>query len=124
MAGTSRNGRSVFDSFAERASRTVSGGAFFGVALVLVLAWLPTVALFHSVDTWQLVLSTATSVLAFLLVALLQNSERRKDEAAHAKLNELAAAVAELLDEKAEDSPRAAARAAQLRAAIGMEERV
>jgi low affinity iron permease len=46
--------------------------------------------LFRSVDTWQLVINTATSVLAFLLVALLQNSERRYDRALHEKVDALA----------------------------------
>ena len=58
---------------------------------------MPTILVFHSVDTWQLVINTATSVAAFLLVALLQNSERRKDEATLAKLNTLAAALAAVM---------------------------
>jgi low affinity Fe/Cu permease len=124
MADLPRQGPSVFDRFAERISQAVSGGAFFGGAVLLVVIWLPSVLVFKSVDTWQLVASTATSVLAFLLVTLLQNSERRKDEATHAKLNELAAAVAQLLDGEADSSPQAAACAARLRDAIGVEERI
>jgi len=124
MVGAPHHRRSVFDRFAETASRTVSGGRFFGIAVLLVLAWLPTVALFKSVDTWQLVISTATSVLAFLLVTLLQNSERRNDAATHEKLDQLAAAVAELLEEKARTSPDAADQSAKLRHAIGVEERI
>jgi len=45
------------------------------MSAILVAVWVPTIFLFHSVDTWQLVLNTVTSVLAFLLIALLQNSE-------------------------------------------------
>jgi low affinity Fe/Cu permease len=117
-----RSSRKPFDRFAEAVSRVVSGGAFFGLAVLLVVLWVPTVLLFNSVDTWQLVISTITSVLAFLLVALLQNSDRRQDEAMHAKLNVLAAAVAELLEEQC--GGREAERIEALRAAIGLEERV
>jgi hypothetical protein len=60
----------------------------------VVVIWLPTILIFSSVDTWQLVINTMTSVLAFLLIALLQNSERRYDEALHRKIDALAAGVA------------------------------
>ena len=88
--------RSVFDRFAEAASHFVSTGAFFGISVVLVVLWFPTILLIPSVDTWQLVLNTAVSVLAFVLVALLQNSERRSDLAAHRKLDAIAAGLADL----------------------------
>jgi low affinity Fe/Cu permease len=61
---------------------------------VAVLIWMPTIFLFRSVDTWQLMINTLTSVLAFLLIALLQNSERRYDEALHDKVDALAAGLA------------------------------
>jgi low affinity Fe/Cu permease len=81
---------------------------------------------FETVDTWQLVINTVTSVLAFLLVALLQNSERRSDRAAREKLDVLSAAVADLLDLQLErgDREAIARRAAELREAIGIEERI
>src|SRR5919198_1001408 len=84
-------GRTAFDRFAERASDVVSGAAFFTISLAVVVLWLPTIFVFHTVDTWQLVINTVTSVLAFLLVALLQNSERRGDRAAREKLDVLSA---------------------------------
>jgi low affinity Fe/Cu permease len=86
-----------FDQFAEIASRFVSQAAFFVLSVILVAVWAPTIALFHSVDTWQLVLNTVTSVMAFLLIALLQNSERRYDIALHRKVDTLAAALAVLI---------------------------
>src|SRR5215218_9275476 len=95
---SSGRGRSRFDRFAESVSDIVSGATFFTISAALVILWLPTIAVFASVDTWQLVINTATSILAFLLVALLQNSERRGDRAASQKLDSLAAAVADLLD--------------------------
>jgi low affinity Fe/Cu permease len=119
-------GRTAFDRFAERASDVVSGAAFFSVSLVVVLLWLPTIFVFQTVDTWQLVINTVTSVLAFLLVALLQNSERRGDRAAREKLDVLSAAIADLLDLQLQTGDREAIarRAAELREAIGVEERI
>src|ERR687887_255543 len=119
-------GRTAFDRFAEATSDVVSGAAFFMACLIVVVLWLPTIFVFSSVDTWQLVINTATSVLAFLLVALLQNSERRTDRATAEKLDALAAAIADLMDLALErgDREAIARRAAQLREAIGLEERI
>jgi low affinity Fe/Cu permease len=117
--------RGFFDRFAEASSHFVSTGAFFGISVVLVLLWFPTVFLISSVDTWQLVLNTAVSVLAFLLVALLQNSERRNDLAAHRKLDAIATGLAELMQHEVD--PAAAdlqAHLADLRRACGLEQRV
>ena len=50
------------------------------------------------IDTWQLVINTLTSVLAFLLIALLQNSERRYDEALHRKIDAIAAGLADVME--------------------------
>ena len=116
--------RSVFDRFAEASSHFVSTGAFFGISVVLVLLWFPTILLIPSVDTWQLVLNTAVSVLAFVLVALLQNSERRNDLAAHRKLDAIAEGLAELMQHGVD--PAASdlrTRAGELRRAVGLEER-
>jgi low affinity Fe/Cu permease len=114
--------RSTFDRFAEAATAFVSGGGFFGVSLILVVLWLPTIVLFESVDTWQLVINTATSVLAFLLVALLQNSERRYDRALHEKVDALAAALAELMEQSSDEELHKRAKA--LRERVKLEERI
>jgi low affinity Fe/Cu permease len=120
-----RERRSAFDRFAEASSRFVSRGPFFALSLIVVVLWMPTIAVFSSVDTWQLVINTATSILAFLLVALLQNSERRKDEAAHAKLNTLAAGLSALMRHAADGDESALRRhERELRAAVGLEERI
>jgi len=92
-----------FDRFAEGISRFVSRGVFFTAAIVVVLFWLPTILFISSIDTWQLVINTLTSVLAFLLIALLQNSERRYDDALHQKIDAISATLADLterLDER------------------------
>src|SRR5437763_7576265 len=86
-----------FDRFAEATTHFVSQAAFFTTSVLLVVIWVPTIVVFDSVDTWQLVLNTVTSVLAFLLIALLQNSERRYDRALHSKVDALAAGVAGIL---------------------------
>src|SRR5919108_4463220 len=123
---SSRRGRSGFDRFAEAVSDIVSGAWFFAVSAAVIVLWLPTIVLFPSVDTWQLVINTATSILAFLLVALLQNSERRTDRAASQKLDRLAAAVADLLEAELgrADRDAQARRVRELREAIRLEEEI
>jgi low affinity Fe/Cu permease len=114
----------VFDRFAEHSSAFVSGGAFFGVSVLLVLLWLPTIFVIASVDTWQLVLNTIVSVLAFLLVALLQNSQKRNEIALQRKLDAIASGLADLLEleHRQAREPDALARAvARLRGSIELE---
>ena len=114
--------RHAFDRFAEGASRFVSKGAFFTISVVVVAIWTPTILVFQNVDTWQLVINTLTSVLAFLLIALLQNSERRYDEALHQKIDALAAALADLMEHQAEGDKKVLERhIAELRGAVGLE---
>jgi low affinity Fe/Cu permease len=116
--------RTRFDRFAETASRFVSEAAFFTISAILVAVWVPTIWLFHSVDTWQLVLNTVTSVLAFLLIALLQNSERRYDRALHSKVDALAAGLAVVLRQQRDGDTTGLERSlADLEAAIELEER-
>jgi len=93
--------RTPFDRFAESASHFVSKGLFFTISVVIVVIWMPTIFVFQDVDTWQLVINTMTSVLAFLLIALLQNSERRYDDALHQKIDALAAGLADLMEHEA-----------------------
>ena len=117
--------QSTFDRFAEAASRFVSEAAFFIISLVAVVVWLPTIALFHDVNTWQLVINTATSILAFLLVALLQNSERRYDRALHRKVDAVARGLVTLMEHPGEADPDKIERSiAELCSAIGMEQRI
>ena len=118
-------GRSRFDGFAEAVTQVVSRGTFFAVSLIVVLVWLPSVVLFKNVDTWQLVINTATSVLAFLLVALLQNSEQRNDRALHRKLDVLAAGIADLIEHHLESgSETIARRVEQLRGVVRLEDQL
>ena len=86
-----------FDRFAAVASRFASRDFFAGCVL-LVVVWAPTYFLFGSVDTWQLLINTATTIITFLMVALVQNSQTRADQAVQHKLNAIADALADLME--------------------------
>ena len=96
--------------------------AFFTAAVALVLLWIPLIFVFQSVDTWQLVLNTVTSVVAFWLIALLQNTERRGDRALHRKIDALAAALAASM--ATQDDPQLNQAIDELRAAVKLEEQI
>jgi len=66
--------------------------AFFG-ALAIVLIWVATGPLFHFSDTWQLVINTGTTVITFLMVFLIQQSQNRDTKALQVKLADLIIAV-------------------------------
>ncbi len=119
-----------FDRFAGAASRVVSRAWFFAACLLLVVVWAPSYFLVGSVDTWQLIINTATTIVTFLLVALLQNSQRRGDQATQHKLNAVAAAMAELMRERTDPAEpdeqtvaRMRAARGELLAAVGVEDR-
>jgi low affinity Fe/Cu permease len=115
----------AFDRFAEASSRFVSRGAFFVVSLFIVVIWIPTILVFDSVDTWQLVMNTLVSVLAFLLIALLQNSERRYDAALHKKIDAVATGLADLMEHLEEEDPdRLGRHVEKLRSSIELERRL
>ena len=114
---------SLFDRFATRADRLVSGAWFFAFCVLLVLVWLPTIFLIGDIDTWQLIINTMTTIVTFLLVALLQNTQTRSDEAVHHKLNAIADGLADLMDRLAHDKPELRDDMWELRAAVGIEER-
>ena len=114
--------RTPFDRFAESASHFVSKGLFFTISVVIVVIWMPTIFVFQDVDTWQLVINTMTSVLAFLLIALLQNSERRYDDALHQKIDALAAGLADLMEHEAGGDREVLQRhIEELRSSVGLE---
>lgn len=109
----------AFDRFADAASRLVSRAPFFAACVLLVAIWAPSYFVFHDVDTWQLIINTATTIVTFLLVALLQNSQHRSDQATQHKLNAIADALGDLMS--GEDGMEQDV--AELRAAVGLEER-
>ena len=93
-----------FDRFANAASHVVSRAWFFAFCVLLVLIWAPSYFAFGSVDTWQLIINTLTTIITFLMVALLQNSQMRADQAVQHKLNAIADGLADLMQHIAEDA--------------------
>ncbi len=91
-------GLSAFDRFARRTSELVSNAGFFAFCVALVIVWLPTDPAVRNFDTWQLLINTPTTILTFLLVAVLQNSQRRSERGVHQKLDALADGLADLME--------------------------
>jgi len=114
-----------FDRFATTVNQLVSRPAFFVACVSLVVVWLPSFLLLQDVDTWQLIINTITTIVTFLLVALLQNTQTRSDRATQDKLNALAEGLADVMEHLADhhDSARLAAAVTELRDAIGLEDR-
>jgi low affinity Fe/Cu permease len=81
--------RSRFTHFAQATARVTGRPAAFIPAVVVILAWLVTGPLFGFSDTWQLVINTGTTVVTFLMVFLIQNTQNRDAEAVQVKLDEL-----------------------------------
>jgi low affinity Fe/Cu permease len=114
--------RSFFDNFAEAASRVTSRGLFFSACVLLVLVWLPSYFVLSSVSTWQLLINTLTTIVTFLLVALLQNSQRRFEQAVQVKLDAIADGLADLMTHTVEHVDEDLRRDVQeLRETVGLE---
>ena len=79
----------IFSRMAKWASRFSGRPLCFVLALTVVLAWVVTGPLFKFSDTWQLVINTGTTIVTFLMVFLIQNSQNRDTEAIQLKLDEL-----------------------------------
>ncbi len=81
--------QSGFTRFARWTARVAGQPATFGLAVLIILLWGITGPLFHFSDTWQLVINTSTTIVTFLMVFLIQNTQNRDSEATHLKLDEL-----------------------------------
>jgi low affinity Fe/Cu permease len=79
----------AFSEFATATAKFVGKPQVFIACLVLVIVWAATGPLFHFSDTWQLIINTGTTVLTFLVVFLIQNTQNRDNAAVQAKLDEL-----------------------------------
>ena len=115
--------RSRFDHFAERMARATSDAPFFILCAVFVVVWFPSLFIV-SVDASQFFVQTVTAIVTFLLVALLQNSQKRNEEALHLKLNAIAEAVADLMRERTGDDNDLRDNIERLTHTVGLEERV
>ena len=83
----------AFRCFAQRSSTLLGSAWAFCGAVLVILVWLVTGPTFHFSDTWQLIINTATTVVTFLMVFLIQNTQNRDAKAMHLKLDELIRAV-------------------------------
>lgn len=85
--------RNLFRLFA-RATSLVLGSAWaFVIALGVIVIWALTGPTFHYSDTWQLIINTGTTIVTFLMVFLIQNTQNRDAKAVHLKLDELIRAL-------------------------------
>ena len=78
-----------YSRFAKRAAYFCGRPRVFASAVVVIVAWIVTGPLFHFSNTWQLVINTGTTIITFLMVFLIQNTQNRDTEAIQVKLDEL-----------------------------------
>ena len=81
--------KSWFSRFAKWTAKTTGRPAAFAVAVMTIAAWGLTGPLFGFSDTWQLVINTGTTIVTFLMVFLIQNTQNRDQQAIQIKLDEL-----------------------------------
>ncbi|HEY2745237.1 MAG TPA: low affinity iron permease family protein [Polyangia bacterium] len=74
---------------ARETSTAVGRPKSFFVAVAIILAWAVSGPVFHFSDTWQLIINTGTTIVTFLMVFLIQNTQNRDSKAIHLKLDEL-----------------------------------
>jgi low affinity Fe/Cu permease len=79
----------LFDKVAQRTAKQAGRPATFALAAVVVLVWAVTGPFFGFSDTWQLVINTGTTIVTFLMVFLIQNTQNRDTEALQLKIDEL-----------------------------------
>ncbi len=79
----------VFTRFAQATARVSGRASTFGLAVLVLFIWALTGPFFHFSDTWQLVVNTGTTIITFLMVFLIQNTQNRDSEALHIKIDEL-----------------------------------
>ncbi len=85
--------RDAFRHFAQRTSSALGTAWAFVFAVLIILAWGVTGPVFHFSDTWQLIINTGTTIVTFLMVFLIQNTQNRDAKAVHLKLDELIRAM-------------------------------
>lgn len=83
------NKKTWFNLFAKAAARFSGRAITFSLALAIILIWAVSGPLFRFSDTWQLVINTSTTIVTFLMVFLIQNTQNRDSEAIQIKLDEL-----------------------------------
>jgi low affinity Fe/Cu permease len=81
--------KELFRKFAQTTSQAVGSSWAFLMAVLIIVVWAGTGPLFQYSDTWQLVINTGTTIITFLMVFLIQNTQNRDAKAIHLKLDEL-----------------------------------
>ena len=85
--------RDAFGVFARKTSNILGSAWAFVLAIVIIVVWAATGPTFGYSDTWQLIINTGTTIVTFLMVFLIQNTQNRDAKAVHLKLDELIRAV-------------------------------
>ena len=85
--------KSWFTRFAKWTARMTGRPITFMIAVTVIVAWAGTGPIFGFSDTWQLVINTGTTIITFLMVFLIQNTQNRDAEAIQVKLDELIRAI-------------------------------
>ena len=83
----------AFRVFARRSSVMLGSAWAFAGAVLVIAVWILTGPTFHFSDTWQLIINTATTIITFLMVFLIQNTQNRDAKAVHLKLDEIIRAL-------------------------------
>ena len=83
----------AFRIFARRSSMVLGSAWVFASAILIIVIWGLTGPAFHYSDTWQLIINTGTTIVTFLMVFLIQNTQNRDAKAAHLKLDEIIRAL-------------------------------
>jgi low affinity Fe/Cu permease len=78
-----------FSKFAQALSKWTGSPRTFLVAVLLICIWAATGPMFHYNDTWQLIINTSTTIITFLMVFLIQNTQNRDTDELHIKIDEL-----------------------------------
>jgi low affinity Fe/Cu permease len=81
----------AFDIFASAVTRWTGSPVAFGLAVISIVVWAVTGPVFHYSENWQLVINTGTTIVTFIMVFLIQQSQNKDSVALHLKLNELLA---------------------------------
>jgi low affinity Fe/Cu permease len=122
--------QTFFDRLAGRSADFVSKAPFFTFCVLVVVIWAPSYFLVGNFDTYQLIINTPTTIITFLLVALLQNTQRRSEQALQHKLNAIADGLSDLMEHFASEEEGRSAKEdlagdiEDLKAAVGLEEQI
>ena len=85
--------KDAFRVFARQSSSVLGSAWAFAIALLIIVVWGATGPTFHYSDTWQLIINTGTTIVTFLMVFLIQNTQNRDAKAVHLKLDEIIRAL-------------------------------